>query len=895
MIILLVKEPQIFGKLISVYAGEQKEIKSYGSSFDEKTQTYTLKLYLNPIIFELPYRDKSLNFYIFQALYLITNPSTNELEEALSRIEKEVWEKEFLPFNLKKKSQGFRLIKPIFAQSCSGQRSCYTNVTYISCDNPQGGNCAGLPCNNRCPNGVGKCICTTQCTQSFTKPCYLNAQKTGCVADGCGVATCDEELSCTYYPPAPTSTPTPIPPPTATPPPACSLETPTIDVTNITLNSAKLLIYQTVNASSYYLRYWPAGSTAGSYVNVTGNKEGGTYYLNAANLNSCTTYNYQGKVSNPACNPPEKESVVKTFTTTCPTSTPTPTFTPTPTPCPSLSPPTLKSPPDGSSFYLGSYVTLEVNPITNYQCGPGQVQYRIPFISPAGVTYLGAWSTSTTRNTGPYNNLGTAYWWAEARFVDSNGTVKVTSSESERWQFYIISPTSTPPPTNTPTPTFTPTPTPICDVAQPLSYTATRVSNTNVDLIFWDNATDESFFRIERRTGSSEANLGSWQFWTTRGPFTSSDPSQRGWVGNPDDTDAPDTQCYQWRIRSQRNNPPNCYSNWTYSNTICPTPTSTPTLTPTPTPICVCGDVWNDGGCGGCDCPSYQRCQYQYCYYTYWDGTKDGECDFRVSCIDDEVCQGKAWFQTKEGDIHAQQEIFSRLPEGVNFSLRGAKDPFGNLGFPGVVSYGKEAYFGSGEVSDLGWLANTYFPKSPFDYEYFYRTLESPSYLVPEDGKISLPEGNEDLILAYRGNMKTANSWNVGARKIVILINGKFLINHSIAGAPDERGSLLVVTSGGIGVSKNIERFGGLYLTDGYFYSSVENDFQSGEFVSVPSNLQLVVNGMIYARNFVFNRDLGIDQNKTTPAEKFIYQPQLLINLHPSVWKKSFLWEELIP
>lgn len=148
-------------------------------------------------------------------------------------------------------------------------------------------------------------------------------------------------------------------------------------------------------------------------------------------------------------------------------------------------------------------------------------------------------------------------------------------------------PTSVPPTATPVPPTVTPTSVPGCDVAAPSSYTATRESATAVDLIFYDNADDETGFEIDSRTGSAAGAMGGWGPWTSRGANTVVNPSITGWVDSPDDTNAPDTQCYQWRIRSLRDVPPGCTSGWASSNIVCPTlttPTPTPTSTPTVTP-----------------------------------------------------------------------------------------------------------------------------------------------------------------------------------------------------------------------------------------------------------------------------------------------------------------------
>jgi hypothetical protein len=185
---------------------------------------------------------------------------------------------------------------------------------------------------------------------------------------------------------------------------------------------------------------------------------------------------------------------------------------------------------------------------------------------------------------------------------DVNYRIRITTPTSTPTEGPSPTPTSTPTPTPTPTgptPTPTPTRTPFCDVSWPSAYEAERHGSTNVALRFFDVADDEDGFNIQRRIGPTESTLGSWTDWADRLAYVSYDPSRIGWSDEtyedgPHDTNAPDTQCYQWRIRSWRAFPPDCHSDWRESNVVCPTstPTSTstsaatatPTHTPTPTP-----------------------------------------------------------------------------------------------------------------------------------------------------------------------------------------------------------------------------------------------------------------------------------------------------------------------
>jgi hypothetical protein len=215
-----------------------------------------------------------------------------------------------------------------------------------------------------------------------------------------------------------------------------------------------------------------------------------------------------------------------------------------------------------------------------------------------------------------------------------------------------------------------------------------------------------------------------------------------------------------------------------------------------------------------------------------------------------------------------------------------------------VVSYnGSSADFGSGSVSapPAEWLAKTSFSKK--SYNYFYSLLGSPTLETPppEIRNSDLPSG--DGIKAYSGDIQTGNEWDIGTRKIVILTNARFLIKHRIR--IDNGGSLVVIAKEGIAASKNLvatgdlnNYLGGIFITDGTFYSSVNEDFT---FTPVTSNKVLVIQGGAIANQVNLTRDLGGTKNQSTPAEKFAYRPDLLINSYSDLWRSSHTWQELAP
>ena len=262
--------------------------------------------------------------------------------------------------------------------------------------------------------------------------------------------------------------------------------------------------------------------------------------------------------------------------------------------------------------------------------------------------------------------------------------------------------------------------------------------------------------------------------------------------------------------------------------------------------------------------------------------------------------QAPAWYQTREGDVHAEGNLSSRIRATATapyFSLEAAG------GFPGVVSYGGSyANFGSGWVAREAserWLAQSSFgsPALMTSYfDYFYQLLDRPTasgLAGPGITSANLPGGSGGVIY-FNHDVLTSGAWNIGDKKIVVLVDGNFLIQDAInVGA---NGSLIVVSSKDMGVNQSINpSIRGIFITDEAFVSGAYYSV-GGTFTRAPgSNLRLIINGTVVSRgNIELNRDL-LGTNATTPAESFLYDAGLFINSYPGLWQERFTWEEIAP
>ena len=244
-----------------------------------------------------------------------------------------------------------------------------------------------------------------------------------------------------------------------------------------------------------------------------------------------------------------------------------------------------------------------------------------------------------------------------------------------------------------------------------------------------------------------------------------------------------------------------------------------------------------------------------------------------------------AWFQTKEGDVHAKGEISSNIPSSCispsclpYFSLKGNNNN-------GVISWaGSESpNFGSGSGGEVNnWQANS--PARGSFYNYFLQLLQP----LTEDnfnGAVVTDNGvyysEDDVTIDEEWNYGPGNQINA-----VIFINGKLKINKKII--IPEGSFLAFIVKGDIEVDKDLggtnNQIGGFYITDGFFRSSAGGI----------GNTQLLVNGGVIANNFELSRDLGTN-NKTLSAEKFVYRPDFWLNSYPGLWVTSHIWEEIAP
>lgn len=205
---------------------------------------------------------------------------------------------------------------------------------------------------------------------------------------------------------------------------------------------------------------------------------------------------------------------------------------------------------------------------------------------------------------------------------------------------------------------------------------------------------------------------------------------------------------------------------------------------------------------------------------------------------------------------------------------------------------------GLGTVSTPGYSTIARYRGKVMDYDYFasqmgvltdqpndwasvfitkpsYDPAKPFSYILPDDGSAS-------------PTAKITAPWVVpSGEKHVVFVNGNLEINSSVT--VNSGGFLAFIVKGNIRVAANVTTLQGIYLADSDFTS------QSVYVAGVTNDVQLTVSGSVIAWGSVtLQRNLGAP-NVNTPAEKFVYRPDLIVNMPDKLKVFALLWQEVPP
>ncbi|PIP88130.1 hypothetical protein COW80_02010 [Candidatus Beckwithbacteria bacterium CG22_combo_CG10-13_8_21_14_all_01_47_9] len=226
-----------------------------------------------------------------------------------------------------------------------------------------------------------------------------------------------------------------------------------------------------------------------------------------------------------------------------------------------------------------------------------------------------------------------------------------------------------------------------------------------------------------------------------------------------------------------------------------------------------------------------------------------------------------AWWQADSGNIHADNGgVTSEIPS----TCTGACKPYLITGVTGLLSFNGTVNLNGNEINETGpdWQAETKYHGTPTGFSYFQR-------LLADD-----PDAEANGVEIYEDFYSTIKEINVAnGENRIILVNGYADINHNIYVVPG--GFLAIIASGDITVADDVTNVEGVFISDGIFSSGT-------------GNKQLIGEGMFTGWTGI-SLGRALADNTVTPAEKFIYRPDLLLNAYRYLFSLNIAWREVAP
>lgn len=233
------------------------------------------------------------------------------------------------------------------------------------------------------------------------------------------------------------------------------------------------------------------------------------------------------------------------------------------------------------------------------------------------------------------------------------------------------------------------------------------------------------------------------------------------------------------------------------------------------------------------------------------------------------------WWQVKDGNIHSSSGIFSDIPSGCS----GGCIPSLMTGVSGLASYLGTLGVGGGTLSQSGanWQAETVYTGTRTGFGYFKRLLEDDPAGIGVWGGGLPPAGG---VFLAESSMATDGAWNIGpAEKFVFLADGDVTITGNIDVAPG--GFLAIIASGNIAIAPAVTKIEGVFVSDGVIGTGI-------------SNRQLTGEGIFTGWEGI-NLQRNLDDDSQTPAELFIYRPDLQLNAYRYLLWLGINWREVAP
>ncbi|PJE67788.1 hypothetical protein COU95_00505, partial [Candidatus Shapirobacteria bacterium CG10_big_fil_rev_8_21_14_0_10_40_9] len=160
---------------------------------------------------------------------------------------------------------------------------------------------------------------------------------------------------------------------------------------------------------------------------------------------------------------------------------------------------------------------------------------------------------------------------------------------------------------------------------------------------------------------------------------------------------------------------------------------------------------------------------------------------------------------------------------------------------------------------------------------YFYNLLDSPTNDNWDD-QAGLPAnpgtGETEIYYEPENPVHLRGFTIVSGRKVVILSQANVIVEGNTIVNPG--GFLAVISSAQINIDATVNKVQGMYVADGHISTG-----------SAGKELDTVLfegQGIFYSLSIVLARSPARSVNKTTPAELFIFRPDLVLNAPRELW-----------
>ena len=269
--------------------------------------------------------------------------------------------------------------------------------------------------------------------------------------------------------------------------------------------------------------------------------------------------------------------------------------------------------------------------------------------------------------------------------------------------------------------------------------------------------------------------------------------------------------------------------------------------------------------------------------------TEIGTCSasFDVSVL---ATPDDPWWQATGSVVSGGNLTSSILPAGENFLL----DSEG--GQPGTAMYKESLDTGNGAISSTGWKAHLDSVSGIEGTSYEGLLARVPSVVESYFASNNIPDTIDTGYISSNGFDHDGYSWfkrtgdllidgnvTVLNKKVVLFVDGNLTINGDTRLASTTNDFFMIVAGGNITLNgTSTASLEGIYFADGIF------DTGTGT-TALATYGTVVTNGGI-----TLARDLE-GANPTTPAETFVFAPELYLNYPTTLSPNKIIWREVAP